>query len=419
MTSQTTPPTPPSHASSAVPTSADRGLNPVFVDRPTSIFPTMTALARAHDAVNLGQGFPDEDGPATLHAAAAEALNNGWNQYAPINGEPALRQAVAAANKRFYGLDLDPDAQVIVTAGATIGLASAFLAFCRPGDEAIVVEPFYECYGPQLQAAGATPRYVRLEAPDWRLDPDAIAAAVTERTKLIVLNTPHNPCGAVLSAEELDGIAKIAVAHDLIVVCDEVYEHIVFDGRKHIPLLARPGMAERCVRFGSAGKTFSLTGWRIGYASGAAHLIDAVLKAHQFLAYTCPSHLQVAVAHGLGLPDAYYDGLADGFEKRRDFLRDGLADLGLDVAPCAGAYFLSADIRAKGFDDDAAFCRQITIEAGVAAVPNSAFYRPAGAGDKAGGVAPAPRRYARFCFAKKFEVLEEALTRLERFFKDR
>ncbi len=385
-----------------------RRLNPVFFDRPQSIFPTMSALAREHDAVNLGQGFPDEDGPAEILEIAARALREGPNQYAPVEGLPELRAAVAADNKRFYDLDIDAETQTLIVSGATEGLAAAFLGFLEPGDEAIVLAPFYECYAPQIEATGARLVPVDLQPPDWRLDAAALDRAVTDHTKLVVVNTPHNPLGAVMTREELAALADIARRRDLIVVCDEVYEHLVFDGRDHVPLMTLPGMFERCVRIGSAGKTFSVTGFRIGYVTGPARLVTGVMKAHQHLAYTSPAPLQRAVAAALALGDDYYRGFRREMQAKRDRLASGLAAAGFSVLPCEGTYFITVDIRSVGRDDDVAFCREITREAGVAAVPMSAFYHPSQEN--------APRCFARFCFCKKSEVLDMAAERLARRF---
>jgi len=385
-----------------------RRLNPVFFDRPQSIFPTMSALAREHDAVNLGQGFPDEDGPAEILEIAARALREGPNQYAPVEGLPELRAAVAADNKRFYDLDIDAETQTLIVSGATEGLAAAFLGFLEPGDEAIVLAPFYECYAPQIEATGARLVPVDLQPPDWRLDAAALDRAVTDHTKLVVVNTPHNPLGAVMTREELAALADIARRRDLIVVCDEVYEHLVFDGRDHVPLMTLPGMFERCVRIGSAGKTFSVTGFRIGYVTGPARLVTGVMKAHQHLAYTSPAPLQRAVAAALALGDDYYRGFRREMQAKRDRLASGLAAAGFSVLPCEGTYFITVDIRSVGRDDDVAFCREITREAGVAAVPMSAFYHPSQEN--------APRCFARFCFCKKPEVLDMAAERLARRF---
>lgn len=385
-----------------------RPLNPTFAARPVTIFAVMSGLANEHGAINLGQGFPDEDGPREILEAAARALLEGPNQYAPVTGVPALRQAVARANKRFYDLDVDWERETLVVSGATEGLAAAFLAFLEPGDEAVLLAPVYDCYAPMVEAAGAIPRFVNLEPPDWRLTEEALAAAITAKTKVIALNSPHNPTGKVLTEDELEIVARAVLAHDLIAVCDEVYEHLLFDGRRHRPLMTLPGMRERSIRIGSAGKTFSLTGWRIGYVTGPAPLIHAVMKAHQYLAYTSPGHLQEAVALGLDLADSYYEGFLAGMREKRDRMRAGLIAAGFKVLPCEGTYFMCVDISSVGRADDAAFCREITEKAGVAAVPVSAFYRH--------DAADAPRHFARFCFCKKHEVLDEASARLKRYF---
>jgi len=388
-----------------------RLLNPVFAGRPVTIFAVMSALAREYGAINLGQGFPDEDGPAALKEAAARAILEDSNQYAPVGGLPELRAALASANRRFYGIGIDPATETLVTAGATEALAAAFLAFLQPADEAILFAPVYDCYAPIVEAAGAVARIVRLAPPGWRIDRAAIEAALTARTRVIAINTPHNPTGRVLTREELEIVADIARTHDLLVICDEVYEHLLFDGRQHLPLMAFPGMRERTVRIGSAGKTFSMTGWRIGYMTGPARLIDGVTKAHQFIAYTCPPHLQKAVAEGLALPDSYFAEFTAALQGKRDLMTGLLARAGLEPIPCEGTYFVSADIRGVGGVDDAQFCRDLTQKAGVAAVPVSAFYPE---GDK-----DAPRHLARFCFCKRVDVLEEAGARLQRYFSAR
>jgi len=383
-------------------------LNPVFANRPTTIFAVMSALARRHGAVNLGQGFPDEDGPAELVEAAVRALRSGQNQYAPVQGVPELRRAVAASNKRFYALDIDWETETLVTAGATAALGAAFLAFLRPGDEAILLAPSYDSYAPMVEAAGAVARHVRLTPPHWRIDRASLDAAINPKTRVIAVNSPHNPTGRALSAGELRIIAEIAVKHDLIVICDEVYEHLIFDGRPHLPLMKLPGMRDRCVRIGSAGKTFSMTGWRIGYATGCERLITGMMKAHQFIVYTCPPHLQLAVAEGLSFGDEYYAAFIAGMRQKRDRIVRGLQNVGFDVLPCEGTYFATVDIRSVGAADDGAFCRELTEKAGVAAIPVSAFYP---ADDNL-----APRNFARFCFCKKPEVLDEAIRRLKAYF---
>lgn len=388
-----------------------RALNPVFVSRPVTIFAVMSALAKKHGAINLGQGFPDEDGPRALKDIAARALLDEPNQYAPVGGVPALRSALALANKRFYGVDIDPETETLVTAGATEALAAAFMAFLQPAQEAILLAPVYDCYAPIVEAAGAIPKFVRLRPPHWRVEREAIEAAISPETRVIAINTPHNPTGRVLTRDELQIVADLAIAHDLLVICDEVYEHLVFDGAPHLPLMAFPGMRERTVRIGSAGKTFSMTGWRIGYASGPARLIEGMMKAHQFIAYTCPPHLQKAVAEGLALPDSYYADFIATLQAKRDLMAALLKDAGLDPIPCEGTYFISADIRGVGDEDDARFCRDLTAKAGVAAVPVSAFYPE--------GDSLAPRHLARFCFCKKTEILEAAGARLKSYFDGR
>ncbi len=388
-----------------------RALNAVFAGRPVTIFAVMSALARRHGAINLGQGFPDEDGPLALKEAAARAILDDPNQYAPVGGLPSLRAALAAANRRFYGLEIDAETETLVTAGATEALASAFLAFLQPADEAILFAPVYDCYAPIVEAAGATAKFIRLQPPHWRIERESLEAAVTAKTRVIAVNTPHNPTGRVLTREELQIVADVAIARDLLVICDEVYEHLAFDGRPHLPLMAFPGMRERTVRIGSAGKTFSMTGWRIGYMTGPARLIEGVIKAHQFIAYTCPPHLQKAVAGGLAFPDSYFVDFIAGLQRKRDLMIGLLARAGLQPIPCEGTYFVSADVRGVGGVDDAQFCRDLTEKAGVAAVPVSAFYPE---GDSA-----APRHLARFCFCKKIDVLEEAGARLRRHFGGR
>lgn len=385
-----------------------KDLNPVFSARPQSIFPTMSRLARENGAINLGQGFPDEDGPLEIRELAARLTVEGPNQYAPCEGVSELREAVSRDNKRFYDLDIDPDKETLIVSGATEGLAAAFYGFLQPGDEAVLLAPFYECYAPQIEGAGGVLRFVDLEPPEWRLNAAVLEDAITSKTRLIVINTPHNPLGKVMSREELEIVAEAARRHDLIVVCDEVYEHLVFDGARHIPLMTLSGMKERCIRIGSAGKTFSLTGFRIGYVTGPADLITGVMKAHQHLSYTSPSPLQKAVAMGLSMGDDYYAAFTADMQQKRDLMNRGLKQAGFDVLSCEGTYFITVDIRSVGRDDDVAFCREITQKAKVAAVPISAFYHPS---QKA-----APRSYARFCFCKKPDVIEEAVKRLSEYF---
>ncbi len=370
----------------------------------TTVFEVMSRLANEHGAVNLGQGFPDGNGPDDVRSVAHEALDSSPNQYPPMMGVPELRDAVAAHNKRFYGLDVEA-AEVMVTSGATEALAAALFGLLEPGDEVVLFEPLYDSYVPIVRRAGATEKLVRLEPPHWAL-PDDIESAFGPRTKAVLLNSPLNPAGKVFTRAELETVAALAGKYDLYVICDEVYEHIFFAGAAHTPLMTLPGMRERCVRIGSAGKTFSLTGWKVGYMTASPGVLAPIAKAHQFLTFTTAPNLQRAVAYGLGKDDAYFRALAGDLEAKRDRLRDGLAQIGFDAADCDGTYFLNTDFRPLGFNGtDEDFCRHITVEAGVAAVPVSAFYQ-------AGG----PDHFARFCFCKDDATLDEAIARLSRHF---
>ena len=370
----------------------------------TTIFTVMSALAVEHQAINLGQGFPDTEGPEDIVQEAARALADHRNQYPPLAGVPELRQAVAAVNRRFYGLEVDPVAGVVVTSGATEAITACLAALLNPGDEVVLIEPLYDTYLPVVKLLGAVPRLVRLHPPHWELPKAELAAAFGPRTKLLLLNSPMNPTGKVFTQAELGFIAGLLQQHDAYAVCDEVYEHLVFSGAEHVPLATLPGMAPRCLRIGSAGKTFSFTGWKVGYVSGPAALVAQVAKAHQLLTFTTAPNLQRAVAYGLNKPDDYFISLAQGLESQRDLLRDGLERLGLTTLPVAGSYFITADVSSSGFvGDDLAFCRAMTTQAGVAAIPVSAFY----AGDDA------PCQYVRFAFCKQKPVLQAALQRLE------
>ena len=371
---------------------------------PTTIFTTMSQLAAAHGAVNLGQGFPDTEGPAALIDAAAEALKDQRNQYAPLTGLPELREAVARANARDYGLQVDPAQEVIVSSGATEALAVSMMALIEPGDEVVLIEPLYDTYLPMLRMLGAVPRCVRVEAPDWHLPEADLRAAFSARTKLVLLNSPMNPSGKVFTTDELDLIASLVLEHDCYALCDEVYEHLTF-GVKHIPLMTRPGMRERAIRIGSAGKSFSVTGWKIGYITACPDLAAVIAKAHQIVAFSSAPNLQRAVAKGLDLGEAFFTELSDSLRARRDLFANGLHALGFPTLPADGSYFVVADITAHARGrDDVAFCRDLVTEAGVAAIPVSAFYDPEGA--------PPPRHLIRFAFCKTEAVLHEALRRL-------
>jgi N-succinyldiaminopimelate aminotransferase len=370
----------------------------------TTIFAEMSALAVTTGAVNLGQGFPDTDGPREIAAAAAAAIMEGrGNQYPPGAGVPELRQAVAAHQKRFYGLDLDPETQVLVTAGATEAIAAALIALMEPGDEAIAFEPYYDSYAASVAMAGATRVPVTLRPPDFRPDLDALRAAITPRTRLILLNSPHNPTGVVFTPGELVRVAELACEHDLLVVSDEVYEHMVFDGT-HLPIALLPGMAERTVTISSAAKMFSFTGWKIGWVTGSPEMVTAVRTVKQFLTYVSGGPFQYAVAQALALPDSYYASIADDLRPKRDFFCDGLARAGFEVYRPAGTYFITTDVRPLGYTDGMEFCRELPRRAGVVAIPSSVFYDNAEAG----------RSQVRFAFCKKQEVLAEALARLAR-----
>lgn len=368
----------------------------------TTIFEVMSRLADQHKAVNLGQGFPDGNGPPDIVAAAASYLTDGWNQYPPMPGLPALRQALATHNARFYGLEVDWATETLVTSGATEALAACLLGLLEPGDEVVLFQPLYDSYAPIIRRAGAIPRFVTMKAPDWTFTEADLDAVFSDKTKLVLINNPQNPAGKVWTLNELALLSHYVIRHDTMALCDEVYEHLVFDGRRHIPLMTLPGMRDRTLRIGSAGKTFSLTGWKVGYVTGPAPLLAPIIKAHQFLTFTTPPNLQHAVALGLNKDDGYFTELADDMARRRDLLSAGLQAAGLVVLPCAGTYFLTVDLAASGIAlDDRAFCRHLTEKVGVAAIPISAFFE-----------VDAPTHLARFCFCKRDEVLEEAIRRL-------
>ncbi|MEU7618177.1 pyridoxal phosphate-dependent aminotransferase [Micromonospora rifamycinica] len=373
----------------------------------TTVFAEMSALAVRTGAVNLGQGFPDTDGPPEMLAAAAEALRSGQNQYPPGPGIPVLRRAVAEHQHRFHGLTYDPDGEVIVTAGATEAVAASILALCEAGDEVVCFEPYYDSYAASIALAGAVRRPVTLRPGDdgrYAFDPAELRAAFGPRTRLVLLNSPHNPTGKVFTGPELALVADLCREHDVYAVTDEVYEHLVFTDAAtgHLPLATLPGMRERTLRISSAGKTFSCTGWKVGWVSGPAALVSAVLRVKQFLTFVNAAPLQPAVAVALALPDAYYTGFRDALQRQRDLLIDGLTDAGFAVLTPEGTYFVTADITGLGGRDGLEFCRSLPERCGVVGVPTQVFYDDAEAG----------RRLVRFAFCKRPEVLTEAVTRL-------
>ncbi|WP_336485890.1 aminotransferase [Methylobacterium nigriterrae] len=376
-------------------------MNPVFADLPTSVFEVMSRLAREHGAINLGQGFPDGPGPADVRERAAEALRDGFNQYPPMMGLPALRGAIAAHYARHQGLALDPDTEVMVTSGATEALAGALLALIEPGDEVVLFAPLYDAYLPLVRRAGGIPRIVTLSHPEFRLDADALAAAFGPRTRVVLLNNPLNPGATLFPDEDLALLAGFCRRFDAVAVCDEVWEHVIFDHARHRPLMALPGMRERTVKIGSAGKIFSLTGWKVGFVMAEARLMRVLAKAHQYITFTTPPNLQEAVAYGLAKDDAYFEDMRRGFARSRDRLGLGLAGLGFRVLPSRATYFLNIDIAGLGFADDVAFCEALVRCHGVAAIPVSAFYADSPA-----------RNLVRLCFAKDDATLDAALERM-------
>ncbi|MEO6471527.1 MAG: pyridoxal phosphate-dependent aminotransferase, partial [Aeromicrobium sp.] len=346
----------------------------------TTIFAEMSALAARTGAINLGQGFPDTDGPPEIIEAAVDAMRRGHNQYAPGTGIAPLRQAIASHQSHWYGLSVDPDTEVAVTTGATEAIAAALLGLIDPGDEVIVLEPYYDSYVAVIQMAGGVRKPVTLRAPDFRLPIDELRAAVSPKTTAILLNSPHNPTGTVLSREELAAVASVAIDNDLTVISDEVYEHLTFDGCVHTPIATLPGMAERTLTISSSGKTFSLTGWKIGWGTGPAPLVKAMMTAKQFMTYTSGSPFQPAIAHALGMGPEYFEALTHGMRDQRDLLCAGLADIGFDVFIPQGAYFITTDIRALGFESGMDFCLGLPERAGVVAIPHEVFYDDKDAG---------------------------------------
>lgn len=379
-------------------------VHPVFADLPVTVFEEMSGLARELGAINLGQGFPDDQGPIALRRKAGQALIEGSNQYPPMRGLPELRRAAAGHYGRAQGLDLDPDREVIVTSGATEALAAAFLSLISPGDEVVLFQPLYDAYLPMVRRAGGIPRLVRLTPPHWRFDQAMLEAAFSERTRMVVLNSPLNPAGVVMPDEDLALLAQFCVRFDVTAVCDEVWEAVVFDGRIHRPLMSFPGMRERTVKIGSAGKMFGMTGWKVGFLCAAPPLARALAGAHQFLTFTTPPNLQAAVAFGLDEPGDWFEAMPAGLQRSRDRLATGLRQAGFTVLSSGGTYFLNVDLAASGVDEpDRAFALRAVREHGVAAIPVSAFY----AEDPVTSV-------LRLCFAKGDDVLDAAVERLAR-----
>jgi N-succinyldiaminopimelate aminotransferase len=371
---------------------------------PPTIFAEMSALAVRTGALNLGQGFPDVDGPAAVVEAAVEALRGGRNQYAPGLGVPELRQAVAAHQARHYGLDLDPKAEVVVTAGATEAIAAAIFALVDPGDEVVVLEPYYDSYTACIEMAGGVRRPVTLRAPDFRVDLDALREAVSDRTALILLNTPHNPTGTVLTRDELEVVAQVARERDLLIVTDEVYEHLTYDGREHIPMCTLPGMWDRTVSISSSAKTFSFTGWKVGWVTGPEELVNAVYSAKQWLTFSNAAPLQPAIAHALDQESGFYDALAKELEGKRDLLCTGLDRLDMDVYRPEATYFVTTDVRRYGYPDGLSFCLALPERAGVVAIPSQGFYDDQDEG----------RHKVRWAFCKETSVIEEGIDRLRK-----
>ncbi len=385
--------------------------NPVFASLPTSIFTVMSALAVRHKAINLGQGFPDIDGPEAVRAVAARALMDGPNQYPLMRGMMELRRALSAHAAKFYGLAYDAESEVLVTSGATEALAAAIFGLVARGDEIVLIEPHYDAYRPIAEAAGAVVKTITLSPPGWRLTAEALASAITPRTRAILMNTPLNPVGRVFDAEEMQALADAVARSNAVVICDEVYEHLTFDGRPHIPLATLTAangaaMKDRCVRIGSAGKIFSLTGWKVGWVMGPKPLIDVLANVHQFLTFTTPPAQQLGVTHGLEREMDFPLALTQRLEGNRDVLARGLQEIGFDVLPSEGTYFLTARIDGLSNEKDLAFCERMVRQAGVAAIPLSSFF--------AGGT---PDIYVRFAFCKQRSLLEEALTRLKASFR--
>lgn len=377
-------------------------MNPLFSAMPTTIFDTMSGLARETGAVNLGQGFPEDDGPLDVREVAAAAILAGPNQYPPMRGAPALREAVAEHYGRLGGVSLDWRTEVTITSGATEAIAAALFAVVSPGDEVVVFEPMYDAYAPLIRRAGGTVRAVRLAPPMWTATDDDLAAAFSPRTRAVVLNSPLNPTASVFDDDMLARIARLCVSHDAVAISDEVWEHVVFDGVQHRSMLTAPGMRERTIKIGSAGKIFGMTGWKVGFVCAAPSLTEVVAKAHQFLTFTTPPHLQAAVAFGLGKDAAHFDSMRRGYARSKARLELGLATEGFVTLPCAGTYFINIDLKGSGIAmADADFAVRAVKEAGVAVIPLSAFYEGGG-----------ETRFVRLCFAKRDETLDRGVAAL-------
>jgi N-succinyldiaminopimelate aminotransferase len=376
-------------------------VNPIFANLSTSIFEEMSMLARQHAAINLGQGFPDDPGPADIRQKAADAVVDGWNQYPPMMGLPELRSAIAGHYARHQALTIDANTEVMVTSGATEAIAGALLATLSPGDEVVLFEPAYDAYLPLVLRAGGVPKFVKLAPPDWRFDLASLKAAIGPRTRAVLFNNPLNPAGCVYGADDLAVLAAALQGTQAIVIADEVWEHVVFDGRHHVSVLALPELRKRSVKIGSAGKIFNLTGWKVGFVVADPDLLKVLAKAHQYITFTTPPNLQTAVAYGLGKAPGHFEAMRADLQARRDHLQRGLVQAGFSVLPSAGTYFLNVDLAPQGLGDDAAFCRRMVAEAGVAAIPVSAFYAKADM-----------RSTIRFCFAKNYDTLDAAVERL-------
>ncbi|WP_420131134.1 aminotransferase [Rhodopseudomonas sp.] len=377
-------------------------MNRVFADLPVTVFEAMSQLARDNNAINLGQGFPDDPGPEDIRRAAADAVLNGYNQYPSMMGIPELRQAISTHYAHWHGVTLDPMTEVMVTSGATEALASAILSVVSPGDEVIVFQPVYDSYLPIIRQAGGIPKLIRLEPPHWRINEEALREVFSPKTKAIVFNNPLNPAAVVYPREDLELLARFCQEFDAVAICDEVWEHVTFDGLSHIPLISIEGMRDRTIKIGSAGKIFSLTGWKIGFVCAAPPLLRVAAKVHQFLAFTTAPNLQVAVAYGLGKSDDYFLQMRKDLARSRDRLAEGLARIGFPVIRSQGTYFLTVDLAPLGLNEtDEAFCKRIVNDYKVAAIPVSAFYEE-----------EPVTSVVRFCFAKKDQTLDTALERL-------